>query len=335
MKCADCNYLIWSSATHESAVDGINRLGMEQMRAGQRKHLKHRKGVDFWDLQRMPLRGQSHAERSRMAKALSAPSLNGGEIMALAWRRHSLGIKAIAVKIGMPESGGGMVSNWLKAHGLPTVSHGAIARLRVRQSARYAAARENQALGALRYVALNLGSVGMFYSWVHECEFGQKLTEGKFIGPTIPAYWRDPLASRIRAKKVFHVRKSDPIWLMQKYMRTRIYNALKLGHAIKRGRSHELLGCDSNALKMHLEPMFSDGMNWDNYGRWHIDHIRPVASFDLTTKGGQLAAFNYRNLQPLWAFDNWSKGSRYMGVKHAFPKAKTCATPPRRVGREP
>lgn len=54
--------------------------------------------------------------------------------------------------------------------------------------------------------------------------------------------------------------------------------------------------------------MFTNGMTWDNYGQWHVDHIRPCALYDLTKEDQQMACFHYTNLQPLWAKDNMSKG---------------------------
>ena len=56
----------------------------------------------------------------------------------------------------------------------------------------------------------------------------------------------------------------------------------------------------------------------ENYGTfgWHIDHIRPCSSFDLTDLEQQKQCFHYTNLQPLWWFDNIKKSSFYEGVKH-------------------
>ena len=51
-------------------------------------------------------------------------------------------------------------------------------------------------------------------------------------------------------------------------------------------------------------------MSWDNYGDWHVDHIRPCASFDLTNEDEQRICFHYKNLQPLWGPDNLEKGSK-------------------------
>jgi hypothetical protein len=73
-----------------------------------------------------------------------------------------------------------------------------------------------------------------------------------------------------------------------------------------------LIGCSVPQLRKHLEAQFTEGMTWDNHGEWHIDHIKPCASFDLTDAEQQLECFNYTNLQPLWASDNLSKGAKVL-----------------------
>ena len=88
-------------------------------------------------------------------------------------------------------------------------------------------------------------------------------------------------------------------------LRNRINNALK--HNWKSGHLLELLGCTIEFLKRYLQKQFRQGMNWKNYGKWHIDHIKPCASFDLSIPEEQRKCFNYTNLQPLWAKDNLSK----------------------------
>jgi hypothetical protein len=72
--------------------------------------------------------------------------------------------------------------------------------------------------------------------------------------------------------------------------------------------TEELLGCSIENLKKHLEKQFTQGMSWKNYGKWHVDHIKPCANFDLSKKTEQQKCFNYNNLQPLWAVDNLKKG---------------------------
>jgi hypothetical protein len=94
-------------------------------------------------------------------------------------------------------------------------------------------------------------------------------------------------------------------------LRRRFWNFVR--GEIKKNSVIELTGCGREQLMAHLESQFTDGMSWDNYGQhgWHIDHIRPCSSFDLTDCDQQKQCFHYTNLQPLWAEDNLSKGARY------------------------
>lgn len=70
----------------------------------------------------------------------------------------------------------------------------------------------------------------------------------------------------------------------------------------------KLVGCSPDHLKTHLESQFKPGMTWENYGSaWHVDHIVPLAHFDLTDTIQREAAANWKNLQPLFAVDNLRK----------------------------
>lgn len=94
-------------------------------------------------------------------------------------------------------------------------------------------------------------------------------------------------------------------------LRSRIWDAIRRNY--KSARTIELLGCSIADLKNYLNKQFSSSMSWDNYGKWHIDHIKPCASFDLSKPEEQHKCFHYTNLQPLWAKDNLSKGKKYQG----------------------
>jgi len=78
----------------------------------------------------------------------------------------------------------------------------------------------------------------------------------------------------------------------------------------KNGPLTTLLGCSIPDLRRHLENLFLPGMNWNNYGQWHVDHVRPCAKFNLTKPIEQRACFHFTNLQPLWAKENISKGAK-------------------------
>lgn len=96
-------------------------------------------------------------------------------------------------------------------------------------------------------------------------------------------------------------------------MNTLISTALKNVGLRKAEKTVELIGCSVQELKAHLEKNFQKGMSWENYSRhgWHIDHIRPSASFELEDKEQRKTCNNWRNLLPMWAADNMSKGDRY------------------------
>lgn len=77
-------------------------------------------------------------------------------------------------------------------------------------------------------------------------------------------------------------------------------------------RSLELLGAHPDIVRKHIESQFRPGMSWKNHGRrtWHLDHKKPLSSFDLTDESQFRQACHYTNLQPLWAYDNISKGAK-------------------------
>jgi hypothetical protein len=75
-----------------------------------------------------------------------------------------------------------------------------------------------------------------------------------------------------------------------------------------------LVGYNIDQLKNHIENLFSEGMSWDNYGEWHIDHIVPIAAFNFIRPEDEdfKRCWALENLQPLWAEDNHRKGSKLM-----------------------
>jgi hypothetical protein len=93
-------------------------------------------------------------------------------------------------------------------------------------------------------------------------------------------------------------------------VRARFHDALKRGSISKTSSTFKMIGCCIEDLKKYIEGKFLQGMSWKNYGEWHIDHIIPVASFDLTSDTEQKKCFHYSNLQPLWKIDNLKKGAK-------------------------
>ena len=79
----------------------------------------------------------------------------------------------------------------------------------------------------------------------------------------------------------------------------------------KEGHTIDLLGYSAIELKGYITKLFTESMTWDNYGEWHIDHIKPVSSFPIETSMNVVNALS--NLQPLWATTREINGVTYLG----------------------
>lgn len=73
-------------------------------------------------------------------------------------------------------------------------------------------------------------------------------------------------------------------------------------------------GCSKRELRKHIESQFKPGMSWENFGKWEIDHITPIAFFDLSKASDFLACVHFSNIQPLWKRDNLRKRNKVGGL---------------------
>ena len=120
----------------------------------------------------------------------------------------------------------------------------------------------------------------------------------------------DSLTPSETRKARWREKMAIPSARLRKTVMNRIWSAMK-NQRVNGVGSFSLVGCPVGFLRSYIEGKFEKGMSWDNYGAWHVDHIRPCASFDLSDKEQVLQCFNWRNLQPMWASENMSKGSFY------------------------
>ena len=125
--------------------------------------------------------------------------------------------------------------------------------------------------------------------------------------------WREENKNNINeyTKKYIYKRRRENVeFRILDTCRKRLYKAIANNR--KTASTIELIGCTPAELKQHLEKQFRDGMSWENYGEWHVDHIVPCSLFDFTKPEDQRACFNYTNLQPLWAIDNIRKSNKLL-----------------------
>ena len=103
-------------------------------------------------------------------------------------------------------------------------------------------------------------------------------------------------------------RQNDKLYALRTNIRSRFKFELAKRGESKWIKANDYLGCSWLELREYLESQFTDGMTWDNYGEWHVDHIVPLA---IAENRAQLIKLcHHTNLRPLWAFDNISKGAK-------------------------
>ena len=103
--------------------------------------------------------------------------------------------------------------------------------------------------------------------------------------------------------------RENTLFRLSSNYRNRTSSAFRLGGYQKGTKTEKMLGINFNSLKKYIENQFTEGMSWNNYGKWHIDHIVPVSSANTEEELKLLC--HHKNLQPLWAFDNISKNGKY------------------------
>ena len=121
----------------------------------------------------------------------------------------------------------------------------------------------------------------------------------------------NPEARREQCKR-YHAKRyaKDTSFRVKKSLRARYREAI-LGARNSTNESQRLLGCSIEEVRAFLEKQFSEGMSWENYGEWELDHVRPCASFDLSDPKQVEQCFHFSNLQPLWAEENRVKSDKW------------------------
>jgi hypothetical protein len=93
--------------------------------------------------------------------------------------------------------------------------------------------------------------------------------------------------------------KKDINFTLRHLLRSHFYRLINKNN--KNKNINDLIGCDIEQLKQHLESQFKPEMNWNNHKIiWEIDHIKPISLFNLTDIEQQKQCFHYTNLQPLF-----------------------------------
>jgi len=145
-------------------------------------------------------------------------------------------------------------------------------------------------------------------------------------------YWKEYCKNNIEKIKKYHreycknnARKiieyiktrirTDPKFRLNRKISKAIWRSIRQN---KNGKYWEkIVDFTLKDLRIHLEKQFKPGMTWNNYGKWHIDHKKPFASFNFSSYEDPefKKCWALENLQPLWAEENFSKGNKILTIK--------------------
>jgi hypothetical protein len=92
----------------------------------------------------------------------------------------------------------------------------------------------------------------------------------------------------------------------------RISETLKASKTYKNNTTFTYIECDREYFTKWFEFIFEEKMSWNNYGEWHIDHVIPCSTFDLTKEDDKKKCFSWKNLRPCWSKENISKGNKIL-----------------------
>ena len=124
-----------------------------------------------------------------------------------------------------------------------------------------------------------------------------------------PEKWRESKRNYERTRKA-----NDPLYKLVANFRTAIYTVLKENNMNKYGHYFEILQYSPEELASHLEVQFTEGMTWENYGEWHVDHITPITAFNFQEIGDNefMRCWSLENLQPMWGDENIKKSNKIL-----------------------
>ena len=121
---------------------------------------------------------------------------------------------------------------------------------------------------------------------------------------------RDQINNKVRIRKYYKEYKkrrymNDGLFLLRERIGCLIRNSTK--NEYKKSKSVDILKIDMESFKMYLESLFQEGMSWENYGEWELDHKVPIS---LAKNEHEFYKLNhYLNFRPLWKNENRSKGN--------------------------
>ena len=231
---------------------------------------------------------------SQAAKVFSMPSIGDNELRVIYLKQMGYGFKSIAKQVGVEPL---TMRNWLIRAGF-TCNAGA-------KSPAFRGCNRRLWGG---YVDADIveqeKNERRYNGWMLIAYSKNKLIRAMSLGK--PWGTRNPKEAA-KMRKRYHSSKHDPLFMLVRKVRTRVGNTIRRQGLIKDSSTLALLGCSWDEYMTHIFNQFTFGMSWENFGTWHIDHIVPINTFNLSCPIQRAQAFHWSNTRPLWASENWAR----------------------------
>lgn len=129
--------------------------------------------------------------------------------------------------------------------------------------------------------------------------------------------WRENNVSHLRESRNRYEKMhkdNNPTYKLICNFRTAICTVLKEKKLTKYGHYFDILGYTQQDLIDHLDKLLNNGMTWENYGKWHVDHKIPISFFKFKSINDDefKKCWSLDNLQPMWEKENLSKSNRIL-----------------------
>lgn len=194
--------------------------------------------------------------------------------------------------------------------------------IKIKRKEEYNKNKEKHLLSSKKYKELNKGK---YFDYMEKWrtnnqekikEYNKKsYHKNKELSKNKVKVWREKNKVKVKEYSNYYVKKrlkEDSLFKFKHSTRTLIRNSFKRGcfnKFDKKSKAEEILGCSMSFFAEYISSKFLDGMSFYNHGLWHLDHIKPL--FTAKTEEDVIILNHYTNFQPLWSFDNLSKGYKW------------------------
>jgi hypothetical protein len=243
------------------------------------------------------------SQASKLGKVFTMPQIGDNELKVIYLKRLGYGFKSIGKQIGRQPF---TVRRWLIRAGFSCNAGKTSPAFRLTQKKQIASRTTTEWNDEWR------GVVHEYLGYMHR---GTLNKNNPYKSGTLEykRYWITINTGKRCRPRSEYLESLEPVNLPRKKMVKALRRKLTDFIKSTSRRYIHLFGCSAHFMRRHIECQFKGEMTWEDRGKWHIDHIRPCASFEFVEKSDALICFNWKNLRPVFVSVNNRKGAKWRG----------------------